>query len=116
MDAAADAGNLPDGNTIGDSADVTVTNPQIEPEPTDPSTPNDPADPSDPADPTTPNDPAQPADPSTPNEPPKAAEPADSPKTGDSSDRMLLWIALLCVSGSAAVGILYGRKRRFSAK
>ncbi|MFQ9802217.1 MAG: LPXTG cell wall anchor domain-containing protein [Clostridia bacterium] len=43
-------------------------------------------------------------------------EPTDSPKTGDNSNMMMLWIALF-VSGNAFVGmILYGRKRRVSDK
>ncbi|MFR5072596.1 MAG: isopeptide-forming domain-containing fimbrial protein [Bianqueaceae bacterium] len=92
IDATADGGNLPDRYKIRDNADVTVTNPQIEP------------------------DPVEPVEPAEPTDPPKATEPTDSPKTGDNSNMMMLWIALF-VSGNAFVGmILYGRKRRVSDK
>ena len=51
----------------------------------------------------------------TPTDPPKPADP-QSPQTGDSS-MMVLWIALLCVSGAGVVGTtVYGRKKKYSVK
>lgn len=77
----------------------------------DPKVPEDPKDPETPQTPTTPEKPQIPSVPATPPVTPAPEKPTQNPDTGDHSN-MMLWLALLFVSGGALTGMGIWSKKK----